>query len=472
MVGIYGAWGDGKTSVLRMVENAFDGDENVVAIRFNPWQLGDELAVFRGFFATVADRLDAKLLTGAGKIGEMLRSYGALLRPIPIAGALLGDAATAAGAQLADAMADLDGQKARIEKVLHDAKKRVVIFMDDLDRLDRNEIQVIFRLVKVAADFRNTAYVLAFDDQVVSAALAERYATGSIHGTNFLEKIVQLPLHLPPVDAGTLRTITLEAVDAALSQLPEPPSPSEVRRYVNVFDRGVALQLTTPRMSKRYGNALTFALPMIADEANVVDLMLIEAMRIFYARLYEWVRSNPDAVLKTLSTEDAALVKAAVDDATSHLRSEQQAAALALLTELFPRTESAWQNKTWGNDWNQLWSRQRRIASADYFDRYFTYAVGVNDIGDQEMTRLLELLKTPTAVDETRELIRALASRNTDRLLSKLRDRAGELDDAQRAALVVELVAVPPVAVCTISGAVVAAGHRWPPDHGNHPANA
>lgn len=341
-------------------------------------------------------------------------------------------------------MADLDRQKQRIEKVLGDANKRVVIFMDDLDRLDRDEIQVIFRLVKVAADFENTAYVLAFDDQVVAAALAERYATGTIHGTNFLEKIVQLPLHLPPVDLEVLRSITLEAVGAALEQLGEPLSEKDVHRFLNVFERGVRPQLTTPRMSKRYGNALTFALPMIADEVNVVDLLLVEAMRIFYPRLYEWVRGNPGSVLTTMSKEDAVLVKTAFEDSTNHLRTEQQAAAQVLVTELFPRIETAWQNKTWGNDWDQVWTRARRVASRAYFERYFTYSVGVNDISDREVARFIELLGTSGATEEATGLVQQLAASNAERLLSKLRDRIEDMDHAQRADLVVELVALGP----------------------------
>jgi predicted KAP-like P-loop ATPase len=52
VVGVYGPWGDGKTSVLNLVERTLAEDPTVVAVRFNPWQLGNEDQVFRGNSAT------------------------------------------------------------------------------------------------------------------------------------------------------------------------------------------------------------------------------------------------------------------------------------------------------------------------------------------------------------------------------------------------------------------------------------
>lgn len=442
VVGLYGPWGDGKTSLLRLVETAFGSDESIVTIRFNPWQLGDELSVFRGFFATVADALDEKLASTGQSIGKLLKSYGSLLKPIPIVGGVASDMAAAAGEKLAEDMASLDKQKKAIEKILKDAGKRVVIFIDDIDRLDDTEIQVIFRLVKVAADFANTAYVLAFDDAVVSAALGRRYTVGTIHGTNFLDKIVQLPLHLPAPDPTVLRMITLEVIEAAIAQVSFGFSDLEAKQFVNVFDRTVRPMLSTLRVSKRYGNALTFAVPMIGDEVHVPDLVLIEAMRIFYKPLYEWVRVNRAAVLDGVDHTDAGPVAAAFKELTEGLRPEQQSGARNLLNHLFPRTESIWENKRWGNEWLRIWSEQRRIASPDYFERYFTYTIGVHDVSDADITRYIELLGQAGGADDADVFATQLIERHPSKFLAKLQSRVGGLDDARREALAVSLTAL------------------------------
>ncbi len=111
-----------------------------------PRQLGNEDQVFRGFFALLAGALDEKLTSASGRIGGLLQQYGSLLKPIPIAGDAVATLATGVGGALADGSTDLGAQKRKIDQILGESGKRVVILMDDLDRLDKTEIQTVFRL--------------------------------------------------------------------------------------------------------------------------------------------------------------------------------------------------------------------------------------------------------------------------------------------------------------------------------------
>jgi hypothetical protein len=106
--------------------------------------------------------------------------------------------------------ASLSKTRVSIEQLLAASGKRVVILMGDIDRLDKDEIQAIFRLVKVAADFERTAYVLAFDASVVADALAERYAR-CLHLFN-----VPAPLRRPrgPRGETTRRAVRVPVPDS------------------------------------------------------------------------------------------------------------------------------------------------------------------------------------------------------------------------------------------------------------------
>lgn len=61
VVGLYGPWGDGKTSTLQLMVDALRAQPQVVVVRFNPWYFQSEEKLLTGFFATLAESLEASL---------------------------------------------------------------------------------------------------------------------------------------------------------------------------------------------------------------------------------------------------------------------------------------------------------------------------------------------------------------------------------------------------------------------------
>jgi predicted KAP-like P-loop ATPase len=144
------------------------------------------------------------------------------------------EAAKKLGQQLSSVQ--LEKQRHKLEEILRESGKRVVVTIDDIDRLDRAEIHAMFKLVKLGADFERITYVLAFDDEMVAAALGERFSGGGTEaGRAFLEKIIQVPLHLPPADKLALRKIAMQSVDETLQSAGVSLSEDEARRFVKGF---------------------------------------------------------------------------------------------------------------------------------------------------------------------------------------------------------------------------------------------
>src|SRR5690606_27643657 len=71
-IGIYGAWGEGKTSVLNFIDQELQQDENVLTVKFNPWRYQDENTLLLQFFNLLAQTLDARLKTKKEKLGELI----------------------------------------------------------------------------------------------------------------------------------------------------------------------------------------------------------------------------------------------------------------------------------------------------------------------------------------------------------------------------------------------------------------
>ena len=79
VVGIYGPWGDGKTSVLNMMVEVLTGHDHVIVIPFNPWNFESEGQLIRAFFDTLSDAIGKSLTTMSEEIGKFLSKYGAVL---------------------------------------------------------------------------------------------------------------------------------------------------------------------------------------------------------------------------------------------------------------------------------------------------------------------------------------------------------------------------------------------------------
>jgi hypothetical protein len=300
--------------------------------------------------------------------------------------------------------------------------------MDDIDRLDRSEIQAIFRLVKLTGDFENTAYVLAFDEQMVASAIGEKYSSSSGQsyeaGINFLEKIVQVPLHLPPPSPDALRQYCFGLVDEALRESATEMSQNQVNEFVRHFIDGIQIRLKTPRMAKRYANALHFALTILKGETYTPDLLLVEGLRMFYPKLYDAIRHDPEPVLRTHSADKAnADAGKFIEAHTEGMTAAEKRAAANLVQALFPRMGST----IIGSDWEAEFARDQRIASSYYFPRYFTYGVSSSDVPDVALKSFVAALPQVSA-EESAKVFRGLINdRNASTLLYKLRSQEDQM---------------------------------------------
>ncbi len=463
VIGIYGSWGSGKSSVLELMAKELrhpkhigKPEESAIVVRFNPWYFNDESELIRSFFATLADAVErvaeATPESVRKQIGEKIREYGQKAAPlltnaaplISIIGAAvpfvswlnqIPGLSKALGDALAPSQTGLGQLRGEIDSVLAASERPVVVLIDDIDRLDTAEIQAVMKLVKLSADFKNTTYVLSFDDTIVAKALAVRYGEDKA-GKGFLEKIVQVPLHLPAPDGEALSTITLNGVREALRVAGISLEQPSWEQFTSHFSFGLSVMLTTPRVAKRYANALLFALPLLKGEVNVPDLMLLEGIRIFHPDIYEAIRDHPSVFLQSMvSVRDLATRpmlaekrlesdRAILVGLLEKLPGDQRRSLEFLLHELFPQTSNLLSTTSTG--YGQVlgaWTEHKRLASPKYFPRYFAYAIPHDDMRDvpvADFIARLPLLSLEAAVEDFYEVAGGQSSGAISKMLDKL----------------------------------------------------
>lgn len=437
-IGIHAPWGEGKTSVLYMIIEELDKEE-VLHLTFNPWRFPDEEQLIRNFYFELAKKLGVSLETQGEKISSFARRTSKAFNVFRSGISDVVEIATISETTI-------EILRERIEKSLRETKKRIVIIMDDIDRLDKNEVQAVFRLVKLTASLPYTAYILSFDEQRVAQAISEIYGGDIEAGRNFLEKIIQVSLPLPPPPPQKIMDLTRSGINSALKLAEIELTKEQINRFSEDFDKTFREQLTTPRISKRLSNALSFSLPLMKGEVDDVDLIYVEAIKVFYPNLYKIIREKGDLICGTqfsphtrgFITENNQFLREEFQDAFEKIPLRHHKLIKKLLLALFPQFDSAL-----GVDEEYAPSdeliKSKRVCTQEYFSRYFTYGVQPHDMSDIEVDNFLHQIPTEGKdfVIDYFEKIFGYERARVNTFINKLRRREDELevDTAQNLAL-------------------------------------
>jgi len=420
--GIFGVWGEGKSSVLNFINNELSSQDEILTLVFNPWRYGNEDTLIKNFLKKVSELLGEELSSNREKFASFVAKYGSVA-------SIIGVDFSEAGKNLADV--DLEDLKKRVDEFISESGKRLVIFIDDIDRLDKQEIYSLFRLVKLTADFKNTTYILSFDHEMVASALGERFGSGDKKaGENFLEKIIQVPLSIPKAQPAALKKFCFKLVDNAILNSGLNLAKDDVQRFVDQFTTNILSRLTTPRLAVRYGNTLSFSLPLLKGEVNIIDLMLIEALRVFYPEHYSFVKNNPDYFIGSYqqtyghgqNQSKIDLIKERFKKLDTNLDEKDRPKIRALLSNLFPILDTAFGNFHFGNNSYNEWYINRRIVSTKYFDRYFSYDVIEGDISDVEFDLFIKFLAETDDIAAIISKVQSIIDKTSvDNFIQKLR---------------------------------------------------
>lgn len=245
-IGIYGDWGSGKSSLMRMVEQKYEDDPDILVIKFNGWlfegyedaksvlmgRIVDEI-ISKRKFSEKAIKYAAKLLKRVDwiKVAGSSLKYGMsflTLGPVGIAGMSLSDTMSK--------MKDIDYEnyiKEKQEKDPNDSDetlrsniqefhknfealieetkiKKIIVFIDDLDRCSPDTIIGTLEAIKLFLFTKKTAFVIGADERLIKYAVKRRFpevpGENLEVGRDYLEKLIQYPIRIPPLNRIELTT--------------------------------------------------------------------------------------------------------------------------------------------------------------------------------------------------------------------------------------------------------------------------
>lgn len=324
---MYGSWGSGKTSVINLVENELsrkddDGKADVSIVRFEPWNYLTAEQLLAQFLKEVGDSLDKhahgrRKLCGKlrGKRPELLNAFAAYSEALLMtAGAdaslagvqLTGAAVTAFGNLLTSWLRKSTGRagsvsakKQRLEKELLKYDGRVVVIIDDIDRLPNDQVRMVFQLVASLAKLPKINYLLSFDEEVVTRALSE---VQKCDGAEYLEKVVQVPVRLPSISSGDLERMLLNDINAIFKAFAYRREDLDDKRWDSVCLTFLKNRFTTIREVRRFTNALKAKLSILPRFCCFEDVVALAVLELKVPKLVDWVRVHKDFLCGTIGS--------------------------------------------------------------------------------------------------------------------------------------------------------------------------
>lgn len=426
VIGLTGAWGSGKSSVLHLLAAQLEPDATVVW--FEPWLFSEADQLVVRFFDEVAAQLSQSKGKRLKKIGTRMAGYGAALSPA--ANLVLGPAGQlAAVPQQVAALRErsASARRAELRDALLSHPGRIVVLIDDIDRLDAREVREVLRLVKLVADLPGVVHVLSYARERVEHALEQG---GHEDGREFLEKIVQASFALPALSKDQLRTMTLEWLQQAVG---ERLVAWDSGAWSSLVDGGIDGYLHTLRDGRRLTNMVPAPLALCGDEVASMDVIALEALRVFDPDVHEALLG----LATTLTGQREAFDfvgreqrQAAEREEVAAIlsRSSHRTATTSLLRQLFPAAGHLFGGSA--HTAQQSWLQGKRVANHAVLLRYLHFSLATGEAPSIIVDAAVEAL---ASADELRQLLDDTADAQLNDLLDRIRVRVGEQSEIDAA---------------------------------------
>jgi energy-coupling factor transporter ATP-binding protein EcfA2 len=374
VISLEGKWGSGKTTILRNVKKIIEeSNENIVIIDdFDPWTYGTEESIVENFFSCIVKRNDLKLNTT-----EIKRSVSILTNAIIdspdktnlLYSIILGNR-------------NVDDSKKQINEYIKLCEKRIVIYIDNLDRVEDEKIVFIFKLIGNVLDFDKVTYIISFDNEKVKKI----FDTNLNIDYDYIKKIVQMQIKVPEVDGAAMghlvRVCTSNLIALYIKSDKEKGEYNEFITFISKFLKDI-------RDFKRFINSIV--IKTLTDSSNLSkrDKLIIEYIRMNNYELYRTIYNNR----KYFVSEDTMYDKDLWETAFSREEFNQEAKDFfrslfsnaynlefkEILGTLFPYVAKYIKGQELRSQYSygsqselQRIARRRGISSAKFFDLYFS----------------------------------------------------------------------------------------------------
>lgn len=285
-LGVTGSWGVGKSSFLKALEDRASDKADVIS--FNPWMCNSPEQITKDFFISLSKKLSSKY----SMLSRPIKDYSKYLSGIKVtANHLL-------SLDIHMPNDSLDEKKNTLSNIFSKLPRPVVVIIDDLDRLERDEVFEVLRLIRNTADLKNIIYIVAYDKEYVTGVLKDKKIEDSY---SYLEKIFPVEVHLPLVEKEMIWDTLMEDIEKQ-NNIRSDFSNALLDNLDNEDDKDLILSvLDNYRRAKRFARLfmlnIGFLYEQYKGDFKILDVFWLELLQTYDKYTYDVLASNPQKIL-------------------------------------------------------------------------------------------------------------------------------------------------------------------------------
>jgi len=375
VISLEGKWGCGKTTIINNVKRKLaELNQNIVIIdEFDPWSYCDQESLFFNMFDIILQKSGLKYSTLLTK--QMVDK---------ISENIFGSRKTSMifGSFLFKQTNNTSVIKNKINDYLKLCGKKVVFFIDNIDRAENENIILLFKLVGNVFDFERVTYVLSFDNVRVKKIFDDKLSLDY----EYLKKVIQMQIRVPEVDRNLLARLFTRCIHNLLIAYGENHNNLD---FYNSIISCMCKQTIDVRDFKRFINSVLSISFREGSYLNKRDLLVIEYIRLYNLTLYQQIYQNRSYFISHDKIVDSEIYRMSFNkkdfnvNAKNYFKNlfsdETNYSFLSILKEIFPYVKKYKENQELECDglyvsdgtYSDI-AKNRRICSAKYFDLYFT----------------------------------------------------------------------------------------------------
>ena len=268
-IAILAKWGIGKTSFMNILYEGLK-TKDLEILHFNPRDSKNYKNIQEDFFVL----LSCCLSKYNAKCSNTMKKYMSALQLID----------TRWGIEKflnLYKIFDKEELKDRIKETFSSLQNRVVVIIDDFDRLSKEEILEVLKLIDGNAAFTNLTFITAYDKEQVNRALCESYNSND---ACFVDKFFNLEYYIPPRPYSYILNYIEEKLCSRLGLSQQEKQ--DVRRLFTNKSLRFRDYLPTLRDAKRYINQVSVDFKYVKGDVIVYEFLLVQLIKYRYPEEY------------------------------------------------------------------------------------------------------------------------------------------------------------------------------------------